>query len=54
VSVSATAEPTHECVRDLTDGLAKKYVGAHESPRSRGEQRLTIRINPQEVDSSGF
>ena len=52
VSVSGTAELTTEGARDQIDVFAKKYLGADEYPFYRGEQRLTVRIRPERVDSS--
>jgi PPOX class probable F420-dependent enzyme len=54
VSVSGTAELTTEGAREQIDVLAKKYLGVDKYPRYGGEQRMTVRIKPKKVDSSGF
>jgi PPOX class probable F420-dependent enzyme len=54
VSVSGTAELTTEGARDQIDLFALRYLGADEHPFSGGEQRLTVGIKPEKVDSSGF
>src|SRR4051812_1186905 len=37
------------------DTLAKKYIGQETYPwRSADEQRVTVRITPEKVDSAGF
>ena len=55
VSVTGTAELTEEGADDHIDRLAKKYLGADSYPfRKPTEQRVTVRITPDRVDSSGF
>jgi len=48
VSVSGRAELR-------TDKLAKKYLGQDKYPwRSADEQRVSVRIRPEQVDATGF
>jgi PPOX class probable F420-dependent enzyme len=54
VSVSGRTELTTEGVREQIDKLAKKYLGKDEYPWYQGEQRITVRIKPDKVDSYGF
>jgi PPOX class probable F420-dependent enzyme len=55
VSVSGTAELTTDGADGQIDKLAKKYLGQDEYPwRNPEEQRITVRINPEHVDSYGF
>lgn len=55
VAVDGTAELTTEGADAQIDRLAKKYLGADEYPfRSPDEQRVTVRITPRRIDSSGF
>ena len=55
VSVSGPAELTTEGADQQIDKLAKKYLGKDEYPfRNSEEQRITVRIRPDMVDSSGF
>ena len=55
VAVSGTAELTTDGADDQIDKLAKKYLGQDEYPwRNPEEQRITVRINPEHVDSFGF
>ena len=55
VSVSGPAELTTEGAREQIDTLAKKYLGVDEYPwHKEGEQRVTVRIKPEKVDSTGF
>jgi PPOX class probable F420-dependent enzyme len=55
VSVSGPVEVTTEGAREQIDALAKKYLGVDEYPwHQEGEQRLTVRIKPDKVDSTGF
>ncbi len=53
ISVSGTAELTTDGARDQIDALARKYLGTADYPWYRGEQRLTVRINVEKVDSYG-
>ena len=55
VSVSGRAELTLDGADAQIDKLAKKYLGQDEYPwRSPDEQRVTVRITPERVDSYGF
>jgi PPOX class probable F420-dependent enzyme len=55
LAVSGTAELTHEGADDHIDRLAKKYLGKDEYPfRRQDEQRVTVRIRPDRVDSRGL
>jgi PPOX class probable F420-dependent enzyme len=54
VSVSGGAELTTEGAREQIDRLAKKYLGKDEYPWYQGEQRVTVRIKPEKIDSSGL
>jgi hypothetical protein len=55
VSVSGPAELSTEGADEQIDHLAKKYLGKDEYPwRSPAEQRITVRIKPEQVDSAGF
>ena len=55
VAVSGTAELTTEGADDQIDKLAKKYLDADSYPwRKPEEQRLTVRIRPEHVDSHGL
>ena len=55
VSVSGDAELTTEGADPQIDRLAKKYLGKDEYPwRNPEEQRITVRIRPEKVDTSGL
>ena len=55
VSVSGRAELTLDGADAQIDKLAKKYLGKDEYPwRSPDEQRVTVRITPEKVDSYGL
>ena len=55
VAVTGAAELVDEGADDHIDRLAKKYLDADSYPfRRPGEQRVTVRIEPEKVDSSGF
>ena len=55
LAVSGNVELTTEGADDQIDKLAKKYLGQDEYPwRNPEEQRITVRINPEHVDSFGF
>jgi PPOX class probable F420-dependent enzyme len=55
VAVSGTAELTHEGAREHIDRLAKKYLGKDDYPwHQPGEERVTVRITPDRVDSYGI
>jgi PPOX class probable F420-dependent enzyme len=55
VSVSGRAELTKDGADDQIDKLAKKYLGQDQYPwRSADEERISVKITPEQVDSSGF
>jgi PPOX class probable F420-dependent enzyme len=55
VAFDGTAELTTEGADAQIDRLAKKYLGKDEYPfRNPEEQRVTVRITPRRVDSSGL
>jgi PPOX class probable F420-dependent enzyme len=55
VTISGRAELTDEGANRQIDKLAKKYVGKDEYPwRRPKEQRVSVWIRPENVDSSGF
>jgi PPOX class probable F420-dependent enzyme len=55
VAISGTAQLTTEGADDQIDRLAKKYLDKDEYPwRKPEEQRLTVRIRPEHVDSYGL
>jgi PPOX class probable F420-dependent enzyme len=55
VSVSGRAELTKDGADDQIDQLAKKYLGEDRYPwRSADEERISVKITPEQVDSSGF
>jgi PPOX class probable F420-dependent enzyme len=55
VSVSGRAELTKDGADDQIDKLAKKYLGEDRYPwRSADEERISVKITPEQVDSSGF
>jgi PPOX class probable F420-dependent enzyme len=55
VSISGRARLTTEGADPQIDRLAKKYLGKDEYPfRTDTEQRISVRIEPERVDSSGF
>lgn len=55
VSITGEAEMTMEGADEQIDKLAKKYIGEDEYPlRNLEQQRLSVRIRPTQVDSSGF
>jgi PPOX class probable F420-dependent enzyme len=55
VAIGGTAEVTTEGADDQIDRLAKKYLDKDEYPwRKPEEQRLTVRIRPEHVDSYGL
>jgi PPOX class probable F420-dependent enzyme len=55
VSVSGPAEMTTEGADEQIDKLAKKYLGQDEYPwRSPDQQRVSVKIHPEKVDSSGL
>jgi PPOX class probable F420-dependent enzyme len=55
IAISGTAELTTDGADDQIDRLAKKYLGQDEYPwRKPDEQRITVRIRPEHVDSYGL
>jgi PPOX class probable F420-dependent enzyme len=55
ISISGHADLTTDDADAQIDRLAKKYLGKDEYPwRSQDEQRITVRISPQLIDTSGF
>jgi PPOX class probable F420-dependent enzyme len=55
VAFDGTAELTTEGADAQIARLAKKYLGKDEYPfRRPDEQRVTVRITPRRVDSSGL
>jgi PPOX class probable F420-dependent enzyme len=55
VSLSGTAELTTEGADAQIDKLAKKYLGQDTYPwRSEDEQRITVKITPDHVESTGL
>jgi PPOX class probable F420-dependent enzyme len=55
ISVSGRAELTTDGADEQIDKLAKKYLGKDEYPwRNPEEQRITVRIHPEHLDSYGF
>jgi PPOX class probable F420-dependent enzyme len=55
VSIDGTAELTHDGADAQIDRLAKKYIGKDEYPwRNPDEQRVSVKITPQHIGSSGL
>lgn len=55
VSVTGKAELTHDGADAHIDALAKKYLNADSYPfRKEGEQRVTVRIRPDRIETAGF
>ena len=55
VSITGRAELTTEGADEQIDKLAKKYLGQDTYPwRSAEEQRISVKITPEKVDSAGF
>jgi PPOX class probable F420-dependent enzyme len=55
VSLSGTAELTTDGADGQIDKLAKKYLGQDEYPwRNPEEQRITVRIRPERVETTGL
>jgi PPOX class probable F420-dependent enzyme len=55
VAVDGKAELTTDGADPQIDKLAKKYLDKDEYPfRQEGEQRLTVRIQPEHVTASGL
>jgi len=54
VSISGRAQLTTDGADPQIDRLAKKYLGADEYPwRKDTEQRISVRIEPEHVESTG-
>jgi PPOX class probable F420-dependent enzyme len=55
VSISGPVQLTTEGADEQIDHLAKKYLGKDEYPwRNPEEQRVSVKITPEKVDSAGF
>jgi len=55
VSVTGKAELVEEGAFDHIDRLAQKYLGVEKYPYlQEGEQRVTVRITPERIDSQNF
>jgi PPOX class probable F420-dependent enzyme len=55
VSVTGRAKLTTDGADDQIDRLAKKYLGEDTYPwRKSEEQRISVKITPERVDSYGF
>lgn len=55
ISISGTAELRDEGAEAQIDRLAKKYLGQDTYPwRKPGEQRVSVRIRPEHVESVGL
>jgi PPOX class probable F420-dependent enzyme len=55
ISISGRAELTTDGADDQIDKLAKKYLGEDKYPwRSPDEQRISVKITPEQVDATGF
>jgi|SRR5437588_5797681 len=55
VAVSGRAELTEEGADAQIDKLANKYLGKDEYPwRNPAETRVSVKIRPEKVDSTGF
>ena len=55
ISLDGKAEVTTDGADPQIDKLAKKYMGKDEYPwRQEGEQRVTVRIQPERVTTSGL
>lgn len=55
VSISGTAELRDEGAEAQIDRLALKYLGQETYPwRKPGEQRVSVRIHPEQVESTGL
>jgi PPOX class probable F420-dependent enzyme len=53
ISVSGTAELTHEAAVEHIDKLAKKYRGRDTYGLKPGEQRIVVRVRPERVTAYG-
>ena len=55
VSISGQVQMTTEGADEQIDRLAKKYLGKDEYPwRNPDEQRISVKITPEKIDSAGF
>jgi PPOX class probable F420-dependent enzyme len=55
IAVSGRAELTTDGADEQIDHLAKKYLGQDEYPwRDPAQQRISVKIAPERVDSYGF
>ena len=54
LSVSGPVEFSHDGAYDHINALARKYLGDDAAPFPTHEQRVTVRIRPEHVDSQGF
>src|ERR671939_264485 len=55
LSVSGSAELTTDGADAQIDKLAKKYLGEDKYPwRSETEQRISVKIRPEQVDATGL
>jgi PPOX class probable F420-dependent enzyme len=55
LAVSGRAELTTDGAEEQIHRLAKKYLGKDQYPWLRpGEQRITVRIHPEHIDSYGL
>lgn len=54
VAISGRAELTTDGARGQIDRLAKKYIGKDEYPWHTENERITVRIRPEQVDASGL
>lgn len=55
IAVNGTATLVDEGADDQIDRLARKYIGKDSYPfRAPDEQRVTVRIDPQRVESRGL
>jgi PPOX class probable F420-dependent enzyme len=55
VSVTGHAELVDDGADEQIDKLAKKYLGADTYPwRSASERRVSVRITPERIDSTGL
>jgi PPOX class probable F420-dependent enzyme len=53
ISITGTAEMTHEGAADHIDKLAKKYFGRDIYGLQPGEQRIIVRVRPERVTAYG-
>ena len=55
VAVTGRGELVDDGADDQIDRLAKKYIGEDKYPwRSPEEQRVTVRIEPEKIEATGF